>query len=348
MDIGAATARGLLSVVLSCLVSTLLAPAGLAAIKSEDVQKIVKDAGLWSDARLNVVCGDNEVRISTYRDSKESDRDCKIDSVLITRRIMEASPGITRVTLQFYDRLKSSEYKQIEVRESDIAAFAGKLIDNDKLLSGISIVIGEERPQVGPGPFAEERAAIKEHIGQLQSKGVGIAPYMRLFSEVEELAAAAAKEPSASPDALRESLSTLLKKLDAQELSLQQLRQKQALKLQTAISSAASASARAAVGASTAQASQGFSRVETLGHWVPVEGPYLLDRIKIGRKLAQLEQDKFPIQGYVDYWRRMEVAASGKQDSEVKTNVDYLNLHLDLPPVTDAERQRITIIKTQP
>lgn len=379
----------LLTLVLAASFFGLSSSPAFAALTSESVKKVLKEGKLFGDAsKVSVACSTNQVVVSTYREHNAGDRDCKIDTVLAMRKIMQADPKITRLTVRFYDLLTPHDYRQVEVRQSDVAAFAGKLINDDKLLSGISITGGSDLPQVVPGPFGEERAAIKQHIGQLQAKGVGIAAYLRLFSEVEELtskadaeakaaaaaaaqakpadkpaaegsstpaaegsstAVVAAKDPAAaSPtmDNLRTSLNSLLQKLDEQEQSVRHIKQTEQTQTATGGRPGSQPAATAPPTTAATTPPQLFNnRTETLGRFVPCDGPYLLDRLQIARKLSELNSRGQVLQTQIDLWRRMDAAANQRKDSVVKADVDYLVQQLGIPPITDAQRQSTQLMR---
>jgi hypothetical protein len=338
--------------VCAVLFTTASGPA-FAELSNDAVLGVIKDAKVWTKStRITALSNDGQVLVNVYPERTEPERDCKIDAVLATRKILLADNSVARVVVRFYDALDQHKFKQVEVRQSDIAAYGERLIDDDKLLAGISITAGADLPEVVAGPFGEERAAIKQHIGELKNKGVGISAYMRLFSEIEEMAGDAQKLRTAgladssvatqTMDKLRASLTNLLQKLDEQERAMTQIKQP------SARNSGRTAAGQSASGVSpfATNTPQGYSKVEKLGRFVPVEGPYLLDRLRIGRKLSEVEQSKMPMQHLIDVWRRMDAAANAKSAAETKADVDVLNRELQLPPVTEAERRATTLLKT--
>ena len=368
-------------VVCACLAACL--PASALTVKT--VENVISSSKVWpGGGRFAVACNDNQVIVSTYRDHAETDRDCKIDTVLILRNILKVDTDITRLTVRFYEPRRPHNYKQIEVRQSDIAAFGHNLIDDQKLLSGIGITAGYDVPEVVQGPFGEARAAAKQHIADLQTKGVGIAAYMRLFSEVEELATKAdveakaddiaknsaapaadggdanrtvsavagrsstsseaaviGKASDATMNALRDALNALMEKLDEQERASRQLK--------TAYSAPRPARNLApsgtGTGTGTSAGVDGSSKVQDLGSFSPTEGPYLLDRISIARKLSELDRQSVPIQNYKAVWRRMDANANRGLSAAVKTDVDYLFSQLGLTPISDDQRKNTTVLK---
>lgn len=330
-------------------------PACGAELTSQTVQKIIKDAKLWPGAHtLQVSCSANTVFIAANRGATETDRDCKIDAVLLTRKIQAADRSVTRVTIRFYDVQHPHAYKQIEVRQTDIAAFASRLVNDETLLSGISITAGQDLPEVVPGPFGEERAAIKLRLGNLQNQGVGISAFLRLFSQVEELATQANKEEStvgvddqnskATVAELRRNMDLLLSNLDEQDAALKRLRERSAAKRGNAFAAAAmhngdKAPATATVGRSVLPAHL------DLGPFKPTTGPYLVDRLRIGNTLNQQLKQGNQVTNLLPIWQRMDAAANSHQDEQVKSDVDYLDLQLNLPAISEEERQRYSVIQ---
>src|SRR5271154_5905677 len=75
----------------------------MAVLTAERVKKLVQEAKVLDyPDRLQVQVIDQEVMISTYIDknSKNEDNDCKIDAILVGKKLMDADPhGIARVTV---------------------------------------------------------------------------------------------------------------------------------------------------------------------------------------------------------------------------------------------------------
>jgi hypothetical protein len=171
----------------------------MAAITAEEVVKVVEKAKiLTSEYKVTASVGGGEARINTYRNPKASDKDCKIDAVLIAKEVMQADPSaITRVSVRFYDTTNISRYREVVVRQGDVKAFGSRQMSPDALLSSIEITVGDmnagrgQRKTAGgvfEGPLVGERTQALGRIQMLRERGVGVTPFMVLFNAAEEQA----------------------------------------------------------------------------------------------------------------------------------------------------------------
>lgn len=333
----------------------------LAALTEKEVEALVQSEKTWTNrSGLSVKINQNELTIGTYRQPGVTDKDIKIDSVMITRKIMDSDPDIARVKVRFYDPVNRRNYQLVDVRQSDIKAFREGLVDIDTLLTGIDIHKISEAPEVSEGPFATERLAAKQHIEKLREQGVGVAAYMQLFSQAEELAAKITKEPVA-PDVeksktdLRASLDRLNKAFDDQAAFVKQQKEKALAKQLEAAKSRGTQQAVQSPAAATASKPKWQpppadidpkTGLERLGKFTPIPGPFLLDRIYVARKIMQLEKNNFPTANLLPSWQRMEAAARRHDEVGVRGDLEALQRQLGLPALTDEERNAVNVIKS--
>src|SRR5262245_711132 len=52
---------------------------------------------------VNISIGDAVVSLSLYRDPQAERDDCKIDAILLTRKVIDADPAVRKVSVAFYD-----------------------------------------------------------------------------------------------------------------------------------------------------------------------------------------------------------------------------------------------------
>jgi hypothetical protein len=353
------------SIFLALLAVSLIDQNSLAALTQQDVQKLIKDEKTWTNrSGLSVVVNSGEVIIGTYREPQALDNDLKIDSVLITRKIMEADPDVKRVKLRFFDPVSRKSYQQVDVRESDIKAFSQGLVTKEALLGGIDITRGTDSSEIAEGPFATERLAAKRQIDSFRQQGCGVAPFLKMLGTVEELAketetlSHATETPAAkveeSKASLRKALDDLISHLDAQNDVLKKLKEKQAADKRAAAAAAlAKVSAPAQPVRTTAspiahiKQDQGTGLAQ-LGPFNPNPGPLLLDRIKIGAQINHIRHNNVPVDHLLPIWVRMEKAARARDEVAVRNDVEYLQKSLGLQPVSEEERRNTTLIRTTP
>ncbi|MBK9203477.1 MAG: hypothetical protein IPL73_13815 [Candidatus Obscuribacter sp.] len=126
------------------VMAAMLLPLGsqvLAAPSATDITSAIDKAKiLSSNTRVAAAVNGAEVYISTYRNAKANDNDCKIEAVLIAKTVMDLSPAdITRVTVYFYNALRRSSRKVVSVSAGDVKAFGAGQLSQDQLLTSISL-----------------------------------------------------------------------------------------------------------------------------------------------------------------------------------------------------------------
>lgn len=131
------TVTGLLALSFSSL------PAFAAISDSEAVDLLEKAKILAPSIRINARISGSEAEIATYQNPKANLNDCKIEAVLITKTLIDASPDqITRVTVYFYNTSSLSSFKAVTVTAGDIKAFGAGAFSKDELLK--SLVVKED------------------------------------------------------------------------------------------------------------------------------------------------------------------------------------------------------------
>ncbi len=110
---------------------------------SEAVDLLEKAHVLAPTIRMNARISGSEAEIATYQNPKANINDCKIEAVLITKTLLDASPDqISRVTVYFYNGSSLSTYKSVSVSAGDIKAFGSGVFSKEELLK--SLVVKED------------------------------------------------------------------------------------------------------------------------------------------------------------------------------------------------------------
>jgi hypothetical protein len=95
----------------------------------------ILDPGVGVNARVD----NDKVTISTYRNPKNNERDCKIDAIEIAKTVCDASKdSIVRITVCFYGK-DLSQYQEVSVTAGDLKSFATGATGQEQLLSSIEV-----------------------------------------------------------------------------------------------------------------------------------------------------------------------------------------------------------------
>lgn len=113
----------------------------MAAVSASDLVTSVEKAKiLATGTRVSAAVNGNEAYISTYKNAKATDNDCKIEAVLIAKTIMDMAPDeITRATIYFYSTANISKRKFVTVTAGDVKAFGSGQVGQEQLLSSLSV-----------------------------------------------------------------------------------------------------------------------------------------------------------------------------------------------------------------
>lgn len=128
------------SFLLTCAMSLTSLQWAQAAATVSDITYAIQAAHILEPSTpFNVAVDGDKVRISTYRDSRENEKDRKINAVLMGRAVIQAAgDAVSRVTVYFYGK-DLSQYQEISVSSGDIKAFASGQTSQDQLLSALTL-----------------------------------------------------------------------------------------------------------------------------------------------------------------------------------------------------------------
>lgn len=120
--------------------STLTPIPGYAA-GQKDLSQVLQDARILAPGtRVRVRQDKEKAMVSTFRNRKANDKDCKIEAVLIGKTLFDMPDStVNSITVYFYDSTNPSQYKSISVTKGDVAAFGTGQVSKSELLSSIQI-----------------------------------------------------------------------------------------------------------------------------------------------------------------------------------------------------------------
>lgn len=172
---------------------------GLAAVPvwaatPEEIGKAIKDAHILTPGYdvKPTLAGDSAI-ITSYRNPQASDKDCKVDAVLITRKVIGLDPQkIKNVEVYFFDTKSPTQYSKVVVRADDINRFGAGKLSQAQLMDLVNFSRGQvkaqanplgqfqqqsytqilQRSDVVPGPMASERSYLLSQIRQLSGTRV--------------------------------------------------------------------------------------------------------------------------------------------------------------------------------
>ncbi|CAN5416375.1 hypothetical protein BH11CYA1_BH11CYA1_38060 [soil metagenome] len=188
-----------------CFGSGLYAcPASLAdppAITAAEMVTVIQNAKIvGSDYPVRASIIDQEAIITTKRNPKAVDKDCKIDAIMIGKVLVETySKEILRVKVIFSDYEKQI-YTSVNLSKGDLTAFADGKLSQDDLLNSIQLTTYKEdvspfAPRGGsgtsstgaaPGPLLEKRLLLLSRIEGLKQKGTNVKAYVDYFNTIED------------------------------------------------------------------------------------------------------------------------------------------------------------------
>lgn len=131
------------SSLLIALVSLIGAAYGQGGCDPDSLAKVLDSAKiLGAGYHYSVKMENDIVKVSTTMMGEVDDKDYKINTILIAKRVMDycGDKGITKVRVYYRDPLKPMFYISALVRSGDIKAFGSKLTSRDELLSSIDLV----------------------------------------------------------------------------------------------------------------------------------------------------------------------------------------------------------------
>jgi hypothetical protein len=84
--------------------------------------------------------GSDEVLVTTLLNPKATEKNCKIEAVLVAKAIMEADKSVLRVHYRTKNRMRDQGCQVVTVRQSDVKAYGASAIDVSSLLGQLKLV----------------------------------------------------------------------------------------------------------------------------------------------------------------------------------------------------------------
>jgi len=111
------------------------------SLTSEQILAAIDKANILPPGvRTSVLVKDREVVVGTYEQSAASEKDYKIDAVLISKAVTDLSPqDVASVTVCFYSQSDLSAFEEVRLSAGDIRAFAHGTLSRDQLLSSMKL-----------------------------------------------------------------------------------------------------------------------------------------------------------------------------------------------------------------
>jgi hypothetical protein len=136
----------------------------LAAVSASDLVAKVENAKiLATGTRVSASINGAEAYISTYKNIRATDNDCKIEAVLIAKAVMDLAPNdITRATIYFYSTANINKSKYVTVTAGDVKAFGGGQLGQEQLLSSLTVKDKEENdPAARLSSYLQQRETLR-------------------------------------------------------------------------------------------------------------------------------------------------------------------------------------------
>lgn len=175
------------------LLSLLCVGTAWGALTPKEMESKLEESKILPGEKIEVQIDQEEAvaRKKKPAESKELERDCKIEAILISKTIMSADSSIKKVRVRFADPKDPLRYEEILVRAGDILAFASGSLSEKDLLASLDLTLGGTSSaslSVVDGPEKEKRANLFARISELDAKGINTKAYMEQFKILEESA----------------------------------------------------------------------------------------------------------------------------------------------------------------
>ncbi len=291
-----------------------------------------------------------EVTIQTWTNPKSTDRekDAKIDSVLLAKKLLDLYPAITGFRYRYFDTTDQNRYLEITVVPGVVQSFAAGTLSDKDLLTTLPTIWRTRQAENVPinpdsitavlaGPEQDKRQRALQSILVLEKAGVGAKPFRSLLATVEESVKAGRNQE------MQTNLDRLMSALSDQERRLSTAK---SVKVGPAVGSSARTSSSGAVAAASSGTKSEVKNMikegvaahkKQMGDYYPHYGPLYVDRVNIANRLIVLKEAGTNIDSFKEPFRQMEdCVLYGRPGLE--QSVRYFNSALKLPePAHDAD-----------
>ncbi|MBX9690643.1 MAG: DUF1795 domain-containing protein [Candidatus Obscuribacterales bacterium] len=124
-----------------------------------ELTKILDSSGvLQKGYKCRVILEKSACTVFSYQNmqSKNKENDCKIDAVLLAKKVFDAAPGLARVKVKLLDPRGTGACKNVTITLGDITAFSSGKVNMQSLMNSLEIVDSQE----GPDPTKNANAKV--------------------------------------------------------------------------------------------------------------------------------------------------------------------------------------------
>lgn len=158
---------------------SLACPAARAELSQAQVQGIIKSSGAiepkYSQAAVQSSGG--RVVIWLTRNPKDDQSDCKVNTLILAKAVMDADDSVDMVTCAY--RIDQERYWSIDASQAHVKAYGSGDIEKDRILANIpSHLITRAasfdtllQQSVGKGPYQAERLNLLNRLNVLSGRG---------------------------------------------------------------------------------------------------------------------------------------------------------------------------------
>lgn len=326
--------RSLLSAATLLLsLSLSLALPAFAALSPEEMERKIQEANLVSDGdKVDVVINAEEAIIKKRKpaESKDPERDCKIEAILLGKTVMSADQDIKKVRVRFNEPKDPSRYSEVLIRAGDILAFASGSLSEKDLLASLDLTHGgTSSAPIAEGPEKEKRAELLGRINELEAQGVNVTAYKKQFELLEE---SAKKQEKDSVDDLLDRLSSAV---DSQLKALAMRGKRPAATVSSTGVVGGSNQANASHRPTTSEAAHPNESLEEKmkrlmfkmaqkvhGDLTPVPGMYESERSLIAAKISAKQRSGYDVSADLTMMRQMNTAVERGDNAAVSRLVN--------------------------
>jgi len=219
---------------IGCASFLIAIPAGLAEappLTPAEMILVIRNAKIvTAESPIRASILNQEAIITTKRNAKATDKDCKIDAIMIGKVLVDTySKEILRVKVLFSD-YENGKYTSVSLSKGDLTAFADGKLSQDDLLSSLQLTTyqedvspfsdkgGESATTTGisPGPLLDKRLLLLSRIESLRQKGTNVKAYTDYFNTIEDAV------KNSDEEKVKSLIASLSDKLNDQEKMRQQ------------------------------------------------------------------------------------------------------------------------------
>lgn len=285
--------------------------------------------------KANSTVQGTEVTIQTWTNPKSTDKekDSKIDSVLLSKKLLDAYPAITGFKYRYFDTSDKNRYMEITVVPGVVESFAaGTLSDKDLLTTLPTIWRAREVENVPTnaesittvlaGPAQDRRQQALNAILFLEKKGVGAKPFRLLLATVEDAVKAGRNQE------MQTNLERLLSALSDQERRLSSAKTVKPTPVKPSQNAAPQLTGVKKETADMLLKGIAINK-KKLGDYYPHYGPMYVDRVWIANEIDRRIRAGENMDKYKEPFRQMEDTAVNSKPG-LDQSVRYFNVALKI------------------